>query len=199
MRRYELRSLPFELLLRSISPSVRGLVGNATGHREFSARRIDLRSVPPDPGAAAWISTPHGGRTSCGATETGQDQSNTSSRHRRDKPQRIDVWSVPPDPEDAGPISTPHGGRTSCGTAATGQDHPNDGACRPLRHAPVRSRLDANAARRSTPETGQAESTRFRAREHRRGVLGAHLTCNTAISSLREPATRIPLRPGHDA
>lgn len=46
------------------------------------------------PGAAAWISTPHGGRTSCGTAETGQDHSNASSRHRRDKSQRIDIWSA---------------------------------------------------------------------------------------------------------
>ena len=44
MRRYELRRLSFELLSRSISPGVRDLVGNATGHREFSA--------PPRPGSA---------------------------------------------------------------------------------------------------------------------------------------------------
>ncbi len=168
-------------------------------HRRDEARRIDLRSVPPGPGAADWISTPHGGRPSSRTAETGQDHSNTSPQHRRDKSPRIDIWSVPPDPEDVAPISTPHSGHTSCGTAETGQDHSNDGACRPMRHAPLRSRLAFNAARRSTPEAEQAESTRFRPREHRRGVLGAHVTRDIAISSLRESATRIPLRPGHDA
>lgn len=145
------------------SPLVSGVwsatprVTASSRHRQDEARRIDVRSVPPGPGAATWISTPHGGRTSIGTAETGQDHSNTSSQHRRDKPQRIDIWSVRPDPEDAAVISTPHGGRTSWGTAATGQGHSNDGARRPLRHAPVRSRLDSNAARRSTPAAGQAE------------------------------------------
>jgi hypothetical protein len=39
--------------------------------------------VPPDPEDAAPISTPHGGHTSCGTAETGQDHSNDGACMRR--------------------------------------------------------------------------------------------------------------------
>ena len=200
MRRYELRSLPFDLLLRSISHGVRGLAGNTTGHCAFSA--------PPRPGSAQRPAERAARSWSCGPDIVAARRPYVLW-HRRDGARPVErEFSAPPRQSSAHRRLERAARSGRCGPDIDASRRPyvlwhrRDGA-RPFErrrvHAPLRSRSDSNAARRSTPEAGQAESTRFCAREHRRGVLGAHVTRGTAISGLRESGTRIPLRPGHDA